>query len=64
MSDAGELALSGVSSSQTDSLAVNEMGGIPMMDVTSFEAWTNDVSSTRRRANAILLVVNGWMLRV
>ena len=64
MSDAGELALLGVSSSQTDLLTVNEMSGTPMTDVTSFEAWTNDISSTRRPANAMPLVVNGWMLRV
>lgn len=64
MSDARELALSGVSSSQTDLLTVNEMSGTPMTDVTSFEAWTNDILSTRRPVNAMPLVVNGWMLRV
>jgi len=54
----GELA-SGVSSSQMDSWAANEMGGIPTTDVNSFETWTNDASSTRMRTNAMPLVVDG-----
>jgi len=62
MSRAGleELVPSGVSSSQMDSLAVEDMGGIPMTDVTSFDACTNDASSMRIRTNAMPLVVEGW----
>ena len=42
-----------------DSLAVDEIAGVPTTDVSSFETWTNDASSTRMRTNAMPLAVDG-----